>query len=366
MHRPARPAPRAPRWSSARRRGRDPALVRRTAVTRRVGDVTLADGAGPRPGARPGDPAEQRAQRRQRRPASPRCAGCGSCSPATSSRRRRPRWRATWPGLRVDVLKVPHHGSRHQDLDWLASAAARGWPWCRSGRTTTTGTPPPTSSRRSPRPARSVWRTDLSGDVVVVRPGRRARCRRPRTRVGRTMARTPSAAQVLGHVVLVTGKEEYLSARTVASVRDAVRAHDAEAEIAESTAVRPDPGLARRDVGAVALLLDPVRRRARARGPARRVRRRPARLLRGAPADDVALVLVHSGGQKGSGVLTKLRKLSPVTEVKSEEVKRERADRLRDLRGRRRTARGSTPTPPPSWCRPSARTCARSPPRPTS
>ena len=38
------------------------------------------------------------------------------------------------------------------------------------------------------------------------------------------MARTPSAAQVLGHVVLVTGKEEFLSARTVASVRDAVRA----------------------------------------------------------------------------------------------------------------------------------------------
>ena len=36
------------------------------------------------------------------------------------------------------------------------------------------------------------------------------------------MARTPSAAQVLGHVVLVTGKEEFLSARTVASVRDAV------------------------------------------------------------------------------------------------------------------------------------------------
>ena len=47
------------------------------------------------------------------------------------------------------------------------------------------------------------------------------------------MARTPSAAQVLGHVVLVTGKEEYLSARTVASVRDAVRAHDAEAEMAD-------------------------------------------------------------------------------------------------------------------------------------
>ena len=36
------------------------------------------------------------------------------------------------------------------------------------------------------------------------------------------------------------------------------------------------------------------------------------------PVDDVALVLVHSGGQKGSGVLTKLRKLDAVTEVKSE------------------------------------------------
>ena len=37
--------------------------------------------------------------------------------------------------------------------------------------------------------------------------------------------------------------------------------------------------------------------------------------------EDVALVLVHSGGQKGSGVLTKLRKLGPVTEVKSAELR---------------------------------------------
>jgi DNA polymerase-3 subunit delta len=40
-----------------------------------------------------------------------------------------------------------------------------------------------------------------------------------------------------------------------------------------------------------------------------------------APADDVALVLVHGGGQKGSGLLTKLRKQSAVTEVKSEELR---------------------------------------------
>ena len=36
-----------------------------------------------------------------------------------------------------------------------------------------------------------------------------------------------------------------------------------------------------------------------------------------APAEDVALVLAHSGGPKGSGLLTKLRKLPAVTEVKS-------------------------------------------------
>jgi DNA polymerase-3 subunit delta len=39
------------------------------------------------------------------------------------------------------------------------------------------------------------------------------------------------------------------------------------------------------------------------------------------PVDDVALVLVHGGGQKGSGVLTKLRKLQAVSEVKSEELR---------------------------------------------
>ena len=35
------------------------------------------------------------------------------------------------------------------------------------------------------------------------------------------------------------------------------------------------------------------------------------------PADDVALVLVHGGGPKGSGLLGKLRKLASVTDLKS-------------------------------------------------
>ena len=135
------------------------------------------------------------------------------------------------------------------------------------------------------------------------------------------MARTPTAAQVLGHVVLVTGKEEYLSARTVASVRDAVRAPRRRGRVRRVGGLELTARLAGRDGRAVAVLLDPLRDRPRPRGPARRVRRRAARLLRALPRDDVALVLVHSGGPKGSGVLTKLRKLAAVTEVKSEEIK---------------------------------------------
>ncbi len=134
------------------------------------------------------------------------------------------------------------------------------------------------------------------------------------------MARTPSAAQVLGHVVLVTGKEEYLSARTVASVRDAVRAHDADAELAESQAA--ELTLASLGEMSAPSLFSSIRCVV-----VRGIEDLPDESVDGllgycaAPSDDVALVLVHSGGPKGSGVLTKLRKLPAVTEVKSEEVK---------------------------------------------
>ena len=51
------------------------------------------------------------------------------------------------------------------------------------------------------------------------------------------MSRTPTAAQVLGRVILVTGKEEFLGERTIQAVRAAVRGHDAEAEDSESRAI---------------------------------------------------------------------------------------------------------------------------------
>lgn len=134
------------------------------------------------------------------------------------------------------------------------------------------------------------------------------------------MARTPTAAQVLGHVVLVTGKEEFLSERTVASVRTAVRSHDAEAEFAES----PASDLTLASLGEMsAPSLFSATRCVVVRG----LEDLPDETVPGmldycaSPVEDVALVLVHSGGQRGSGVLTKLRKLPAVTEVKSEEIK---------------------------------------------
>ena len=135
------------------------------------------------------------------------------------------------------------------------------------------------------------------------------------------MSRTPTAAQVLGRVVLVTGKEEFLSERTVGSVRDAVRAHDPEAEVGEAAA--SDLTLATLGEMAAPSLFSTTRC-VIVRGLENLPDESVDGLLAycGAPADDIALVLVHGGGPKGSGVLTKLRKLSAVTEVKSEEIKR--------------------------------------------
>lgn len=135
------------------------------------------------------------------------------------------------------------------------------------------------------------------------------------------MAATPTAEQVLGRVVLVTGKEEFLAERTVGSVREAVRTHDAEAELAESLAV--DLTLASLGEMAAPSLFSSTRCVV-----VRGLQDLPDESLDGlldycaAPAGDVALVLVHSGGQKGMGVVNRLRKLKQtVTEVKSEEVK---------------------------------------------
>ena len=135
-----------------------------------------------------------------------------------------------------------------------------------------------------------------------------------------TRHRGPTATDVLGRVTLVTGKEEFLSERTVVGVREAVRRHDHEAEVSETQA----SGLSLAQLGELSApsLFSSTRCVV-----VRAFENLPEESVDGilayaaAPADDVALVLVHGGGQKGSGVLTKLRKIPTVTEVKSEELR---------------------------------------------
>ena len=121
---------------------------------------------------------------------------------------------------------------------------------------------------------------------------------------------------VLGRLTLVTGPEEFLGERAISGVRSAVRAHDAEAEFSETMAA----SLTMAELGDLASpSLFSSTRCIVVRGledlPDESV---PGLLdYAAAPAEDVALVLAHSGGPKGSGLLTKLRKLGTVTEVKS-------------------------------------------------
>lgn len=130
----------------------------------------------------------------------------------------------------------------------------------------------------------------------------------------------PRAADVLGRVTLVTGNEEFLGERTVEAVRAAVRAHDADAEVADSRAV--DLTLATWGELTAPSLFSSTRCVV-VRGLEDLPEESAPALLdyAAAPVDDVALVLVHGGGQKGSGVLTKLRRLDRVTEVRSAELR---------------------------------------------
>ncbi|GAA4370031.1 DNA polymerase III subunit delta [Nocardioides caricicola] len=134
------------------------------------------------------------------------------------------------------------------------------------------------------------------------------------------MAGSPRAADVLGRVTLVTGKEEFLNERTVAAVRDAVRHHDAESEFSETSA--SELSLATLGELSAPSLFSSIRCVV-----VRNLENLPDESVEGllgyaaAPAEEVALVLVHGGGQKGSGTLTKLRKLPAVTESKSGELR---------------------------------------------
>jgi DNA polymerase III subunit delta len=133
-------------------------------------------------------------------------------------------------------------------------------------------------------------------------------------------SRGPSAADVLGRVTLVTGKEEFLNERSVAAVKEAVRRHDGDAEVSETEAA----GLTLAELGELsAPSLFSTTRCVVVRSLESLPDESVDELVgyAAAPAEDVALVLVHGGGAKGSGTLTKLRKLAAVIEVRSEELR---------------------------------------------
>ena len=96
-----------------------------------------------------------------------RSGACACCSPATWSPRGRRHWPRLLPGLRVDVLKVPHHGSRYQDLDFLRSLGARV-ALVSVGADNDYGHPSPRTLLPLVRSGTRVLRTDLDGDLAVV------------------------------------------------------------------------------------------------------------------------------------------------------------------------------------------------------
>lgn len=128
-----------------------------------------------------------------------------------------------------------------------------------------------------------------------------------------------SSHEALGRVILVTGAEEFLAERAVSAARASVRAADAEAEFSETTGDQMS-GASLGELSA-ASLFTAVRCVL-----IRQVENIPddahADVLGYAdePSPDVCLVLVHSGGAKGSGLLNKLRKLPAVHEIKTAPV----------------------------------------------
>lgn len=134
-----------------------------------------------------------------------------------------------------------------------------------------------------------------------------------------TTADVPTGADVLGRVTLVTGIEEFLADRAVRSVTQAVRAADPEADVTETTGAEVGPG-------ALAELTSPSLFASSRAVVVRDLPEVPDEAVAGllayaaSPADDIALVLVHPGGQKGKGLLDKLRK-AKVREVKCEAPK---------------------------------------------
>src|SRR5680860_1643259 len=115
---------------------------------------------------------------------------------------------------------------------------------------------------------------------------------------------TPNASDILGHVTLLTGPEELLNERAVAAAHAAVGTADPEAEFSETTADQLS-------MAALGDLASPSLFSTIRCVVVRAIEDLPEDAHAGlvgyaaAPAEDVGLVLVHSGGMKGKGLLDK-------------------------------------------------------------
>lgn len=150
------------------------------------------------------------------------------------------------------------------------------------------------------------------------------------------------ADEVLGRVLLVSGKEEFLNERLVAAAREAVRGHDAEAEISETAAA--DLTMATLGELAAPSLFSTVRCVV-----VRGLENLPEESVPGlldycaAPVEEVALLLLHGGGPKGSGVLGRLRKLPALTEQRPAELRPSELPQFVAAEARARGVRIDTP-----------------------
>ncbi len=130
---------------------------------------------------------------------------------------------------------------------------------------------------------------------------------------GGVMAARKNSAPKLGDVLLVTGPEAFLADRAVRSAIAAVSKGGVQIEVTEL-------GGADLDIGVFAELTGPSLFAAERVMVLRTLENLPAEMVphlleyAAAPTEDVLVVLVHSGGQKGKAVLDKLRKAS-VNEV---------------------------------------------------
>jgi competence protein ComEC len=78
------------------------------------------------------------------------------------------------PDLAADILKVPHHGSSHQDPDLVARVRPRA-AVISVGKGNTYGHPAPRTLTLAASTGARVFRTDDDGTVLVVGPASRLR-----------------------------------------------------------------------------------------------------------------------------------------------------------------------------------------------